>query len=1779
MFLLYGHGGNTAYTATAALTSATGLTATIGAVPAGSAKSKDIAVSAVTGGAAVRYKRITSSTCNATNYGSGGTLLTLTNNAATVTVTSESDNTKYLCFKVTKANFSAVYVGSGQITGIDDTAPTVARSFATSNSNTAQAKQGDTITVTLDFSEEIDESNTTIKYKVGSGTESTFSYTTGTVTAGKCKETTDSTDIYTCKYTVASGDTGRFKTKVSAFKDVAGNSGTAQSYNSTGITVDTATPSKPTALNLASSDDTGSSNTDNITKNTTGLTITGCAEANSTVELFKDNAAFSTPATDTADGSGCTSPAKRFSINVSLAAQASAYDITAKATDAAGNTSAASTALAITVDTTAPTVTATVSGSNTNRKVKAVDTDTGNTMRYKLIDGSDSCDADEMKSGSISYTEDTDKAVSGSGNNGKKACFSSTDTAGNTGYAATPALAISGGEPVRVWSPTDGSTTNNNSTNITHDFAAAIYADSGCATALTDTTADDRVTLGTTDGGNDIDATVTYNAVSNTITIDPDAVLPDDTYYAGITGSWYYRDGACSQGSASKISFTVDTDAPTFTINIVATDDYINAAEDDSAVSISGTSAGIAVGTSIAVTADGSGTDVNKTGTIGASGVWSVSLTGAQVRALGEGSVTVKVTGTDSGGNTGTQTRAITYDKTAPIAAVDGEPTGTDNATTLAVTVSGTGVTHYKHKVVAGTTCSATGYGSETAVGTNITDSIASLSDGAVVLCVIGRDTAGNWRSSATRARWTKDTAAPTLTVNDVSTDNYINASEDDSSVTISGTSSGLATGATVSVRVDGSGTDVTKTDTTNSSGNWSVSLTSAQVQALGEGSITITVSGSDLGGNSGSATKTITYDKTVPTVAVNDVATDNYINASEDDSSISISGTSSGLTTEATVSVAVDGSGTDVNTTDTTDSDGDWSVTLTSAQVKALGTGSITITVSVEDAAGNNASAAKSITYDKTAPTATMSGQPTGTNNTTTLAVTVAGTGVTHYKHKVVAGTTCSATGYGNETAVGTNITDSISSLSDGSVVVCVLGRDAAGNWQSSATSASWTKDATAPTITVTVSGSNTDRKVKAVDNDSGSTMKYKLIDGSDTCDAAEMGSGSVSYTEDTDKTVSGSGNNGKKACFSSTDGAGNVSYKASAALGVSGGEPVRAWSPTDGSTTNDNTLNITHDFDAAVYTDSGCATALTGTTADDRVTLGTTSGGNDIAVTVTYNATNHTITIDPDNDLADDVYYAGISGSWYYRDGACSQGSASAISFTVDTSAPSFTINTVATDDYINASEDDSSVSISGTSSGLATGATVSIAVDGSGADVNTTDTTDSDGDWSATLTSTQVQALGEGTITITVSGTDTGGNAGSGTKTVVYDTTAPTATTSGQPTGTNNTTTLAVTVAGTGVTHYKHKVVAGTTCSATGYGNETAVGTNITDSISSLSDGSVVLCVLGRDAAGNWQSSATSASWTKDVVAPTITVSVGGTITARTVRGVDDDGGTTTMQYAVIADGTACNASAMSSATSYTEGNDITIALSDNGKKVCFSSEDTAGNTAYSATAALTVAVGLTATIGAIPAGSAQSKDVSISSVTDGVTATYNLITDSSCNATNYGSGGTDLTLVSNAATVTVTDESDNGTYLCLKLTKTNFPTVYIGSAQITGIDDTVPAAPSDIVGPGLLGNDTTPSFTVTVGETGGTVALFSDSSCGVSAGAAAAVLDAVSPYTVSVTIDALSGDGLRTFYAYHTDAAGNVSDCSSVSAFLYLGDRFAGYHHYRWRYCGEQGGFCR
>ena len=111
--------------------------------------------------------------------------------------------------------------------------------------------------------------------------------------------------------------------------------------------LDQTPPASPTTPDLIAASDSGASSTDNVT-NVTTPTFTGTAEAGSTVTLFDGATAVGT-ALATASGSW----------SITTAALASGgQNFAAEATDVAGNVSAMSGAVPVTIDTTTPAVTA-----------------------------------------------------------------------------------------------------------------------------------------------------------------------------------------------------------------------------------------------------------------------------------------------------------------------------------------------------------------------------------------------------------------------------------------------------------------------------------------------------------------------------------------------------------------------------------------------------------------------------------------------------------------------------------------------------------------------------------------------------------------------------------------------------------------------------------------------------------------------------------------------------------------------------------------------------------------------------------------------------------------------------------------------------------------------------------------------------------------------------------------------------------------------------------------------------------------------------------------------------------------------------------------------------------------------------------------------------------------------------------------------------------------------------------------------------------------------------
>jgi outer membrane protein OmpA-like peptidoglycan-associated protein len=165
-----------------------------------------------------------------------------------------------------------------------------------------------------------------------------------TITASKA----GSADVI-CSYTVGSATTCTLGTLAdgtwaisAAITDLAGNTGTTQSLP---ITIDTSAPNAPSGIDLATPSDLGASSTDNLTSDTTPTMSAAGGSPGDTVTM-----------TATKSGSAnvtCTYVLPATGCDLGTLADGT-WNVSATFTDPAGNTSSASPALPITIDSTPP---------------------------------------------------------------------------------------------------------------------------------------------------------------------------------------------------------------------------------------------------------------------------------------------------------------------------------------------------------------------------------------------------------------------------------------------------------------------------------------------------------------------------------------------------------------------------------------------------------------------------------------------------------------------------------------------------------------------------------------------------------------------------------------------------------------------------------------------------------------------------------------------------------------------------------------------------------------------------------------------------------------------------------------------------------------------------------------------------------------------------------------------------------------------------------------------------------------------------------------------------------------------------------------------------------------------------------------------------------------------------------------------------------------------------------------------------------------------------------
>ncbi|HFN0197851.1 TPA: Ig-like domain-containing protein [Escherichia coli] len=947
--------------------------------------------------------------------------------------------------------------------------------------------------------------------------------------------------------------------------------------------------------------------------------------------------------------------------------------------------------------------------------------------------------------------------------------------ADGTWSVGVPAVDVSAWPAGSVTIAASGSTSAGNPVSVTHPVTVDLSA---VAVSINAITADDVINAAEKGAALTLSGSTSGVEAGQTVTV----TFGGKTYSATVAanGSWStsvpaadmaaLRDGdASAQASVSNVNgnsattthaYSVDASAPTVTINTIAGDDILNAAEAGAALTITGSSTAEA-GQTVTVTLNGT----NYTGTVQTDGSWSVSVPSADLSTLTASNYTVNAAVSDKAGNPASVNHNLTVDTSVPVVTIN--------------TVAGDDVInateHAQAQIISGSaTGAATGSTVTVTIGTNtfttVLDAsgnwsvgvpasvVSALANGTVTINASVTDAGGN--SGSATHQVTVNTGLPTITFNAISGDNILNADEKGQPLTISGGSTGLATGAQVTVTLNGHNYSAT----TDASGNWTLTVPVSDLAALGQANYTVSASATSAAGNTASSQANLLVDSGLPDVTINTVAGDDIINAAEAGADQTISGVVTRAAAGDTVTVTLGG-----NTyTATVQSNLSWSVSVPTADLQALGNGDLTITASVTNANGNTGSGTRDITIDANLPglrvdtvagddivnsiehgqALVITGGSSGLNAGAVLTVTI---------NSVAYSATVQADGSWSVGIPAANV----SAWPAGPLTVEVDGQSSANNPVS--VSHPFTVDLTAVAISINTVAS--DDVINAAEKGTNLTLSGSTS-GIESGQTVTVTFGGKTYTASLAANGSWSVNVPAADLATLPEGAANVQASVSSASGNSASAThaysVDASAPTLTINTiaSDDILNAAEA--GSPLTISGTSTAETGQT-----------------VTVTLNGATYTGTVQADGSWSVSVPTSALGAlnasnytvSATVNDKAGNPGSASH-NLAVDTTAPVLTINTVAGDDIINDAEHAQALVISGTSSGGEAGDVVSVVLNGK----TYTTTLDASGNWSVGVPAADVTALGSGAQTITASVSDRAGNSDDASRTVTVSLSAP-------------------------------------------------------------------------------------------------------------------------------------------------------------------------------------------------------------------------------------------------------------------------------------------------------------------------------------------------------------------------------------------------------------------
>ncbi|WP_425249494.1 Ig-like domain-containing protein [Enterobacter hormaechei] len=1236
-------------------------------------------------------------------------------------------------------------------------------------------------------------------------------------------------------------------TITAALTDKAGNS------NSTTHEVEVNLTAPVLTIDTVSGDDVI-----NNTEKTQDLTITGTASglaAGAVVTVMLNGKAYS--ATVATNGQWTTTvPASE----VGQLGEA-LYTVSASATDSVGNST--STSHTVNVESVLPGVIInTVAGDDvinaaelaTGQTIsgKVVNAEAGNTVTVTIGGNSYTATVQSDLTWSVSVPESVLTAL---GNGDLTVSASVTNGVGNSGTGEREIVIDANLPGLRVDTVAGDDVIN----SIEHGQNLIITGSS------------DGLTAGTA-------LTVTVNGKTYAATVLADgtwsAAIPSADVSALAAGTVTVTvEGQSSAGNPVAINHdvTVDLANVAISINALATDDVINAAEKGEDLVLSGTTANVEENQTVTITFGGK----NYTATVDAEGKWTATVPSADLTGLKEGDASVQVSVTNVNGNSASAGREYSVDTTAPSVTINTIATddilnATEAQSDLAI--SGTSTAEAGQTL----TVSLNGKDYTTTVSANGSwtlnvpaADLAGLTDGSVTVTASVSDKAGN--PASVDHNLTVDVTVPTVTIHTVAGDDVINVAEHKQAQIISGSATGAAAGDKVTVTIGGQ----TYTTVLDAAGNWSVGVPANVISGLSDGTVTVTASVTDAAGNTGSGTHNVTVDTGLPSVSFNAISDDNVLNAVEKGQDLSVSGTSANLTEGTVVTVILNGK----NYTATTAADGTWSLTVPAADLAGLGQASYTLNATATNGVGNSVSNTANLLVDTALPTVTIN--------------TVAGDNVINAA----------------EVAAGQTLSGRVTNAEAGNTVTVTI----VGNSYTATVQSDLTWSVNVPESVLTALG-NGDLTVSAtVTNDHGNSgtgerditidaslpgLRVDTVAGDDVINSIEHGQNLI-VTGSSDGLAAGTTLtvtlNGKTYAASVlADGSWTAAIPAADVGALAAGTMTVT---VAGQSAAGNPVSISHDVTVdlaavaisidAIATDDVINAAEKGA---DLVLSGSTSNveENQI-VTITFGGKSYTAKVDADGNWTANVPSSDLAG---LKDGDASVqvsitnahgNSASAgREYSVDATAPTVTIDTVAGDNVINGSEAAAGVAISGTTT-AEVGQTVTVTFGGN----SYTAQVQQGGVWSVNVPGTDLSALADNGYTVQVSVSDAAGNPGSAGKAITLDTTPPTVSfnvvagddvinsvehgqaqiVSGTATGASVGDKLIITI---GSNQYT------TTVDASGYWS-VGVPASV---ISALADGTVTLSATITDSAGN------SSTQTHDVVVNTASVA----LTVNTLSGDD-------------------------------------------------------------------------------------------------------------------------------------------------------------------------------------------------------------------------------------------------------------------------------------------------